>query len=95
MRPMDAPCDMFCSFRLEETFPLAEALKGALASHGISLFVCAVPAGESIAKQIAHNLMQCKMALILGSETYGKETNSSFSTYRELTVIMDEKKPFF
>jgi len=74
---------------------LAEALKVELEAKGVSTFVCAVPVGESIAKQIIDNLMHCKLAVILGSETYGQQTDSPFSTYDELTALRDHKIPFF
>ena len=90
-----ATAEIFMSFRIRETLPLAEALKVELEKKGISTFVCAVPVGESIAKQITTNLMNCKLAVILGSETYGMQTESSFSTYDELTAIRDHKIPFF
>ena len=35
------------------------------------------------------------MAIIMGTETYGKQTDSSVSTYHELHYINDDKKPFF
>ena len=88
---VEPACDIFCSFRLEETLPLASALKEALAKRGLRLFVCTEPAGECITT----NLIGCKMALILGSQTYGKQTASVFSTYDELETIADSKKPFF
>ena len=35
------------------------------------------------------------MAVILGTETYGQRTGSSFSTFQELRYIINDGKPFF
>ena len=87
--------DLFVSFRFKETLSLALALKETLDKQGLKTFVCAVPVGEDISKQIAKALAECKLAIILGSETYGQETESFFSTYNELAFILAEKKPFY
>jgi hypothetical protein len=88
-------CDVFVSFRFTETFPLAEGVKKELEKLGYTTFVCAVPVGDSIAKQIARNLAVCRLVVVLGSETYGQETKSPFSTYNELEYILADHKPFF
>ena len=60
----------------------------------ISTFLCSIPEGESIPRQVAQNLVKAKLVVIFGTKTYGKETGSSYSTYQELQYVMEEKKPF-
>ena len=40
-------------------------------------------------------LENAKMAIVMGSETYGRNTESNFSTYQEMNFIMSEIKPMF
>jgi hypothetical protein len=40
-------------------------------------------------------LTHCKLAVILGTKTYGKKTTSGFSTFEELDYIFEVNKPFF
>ena len=87
--------DIFVSFRISETLHLAKALKTALEAHGVSTFVCATQAGDDIGDEIAENLMDCKLVLILGSETYGAKTDSPFSTFNELKAIRSTDLPIF
>ena len=58
--------DLFVSFRFKETLSLALALKETLDKQGLKTFVCAVPVGEDISKQIAKALAECKLVIILG-----------------------------
>lgn len=73
----------------------AKALKRALASRGITAFLCEVPPGMDIGRSVIHALTHCDLAIILGTPTYGAMTESGFSTYEELRHIMNENKPFF
>lgn len=51
--------------------------------------------GEDIGQTVARKLLRCRMAVILGTTTYGKETSIKFSTAQELRCIIDHDKPFF
>jgi hypothetical protein len=37
----------------------------------------------------------CKLVVIMGTESYGRDTGCPFCTKQELTFILNEKKPFF
>lgn len=65
------------------------------AKHGIEAFLCDVPVGENIKMVVVEALHKCKMAIVLGTSTYGKKTKSSFSTYEEMEYIIDKQKPYF
>lgn len=72
----------------------AKAIKAQLARRGIQAFLCDVPPGEDIAAAVIQALHHCKLAIILGTATYGKKTASPCSTYQELRYI-DQHKPYF
>ena len=54
------------------------------------------PNGTNIGIVIPTALANAKMAIIMGSKTYGKKTeNNNFSTYNEMQFILSENKPMF
>jgi hypothetical protein len=75
--------------------PEAKALQQALHKKGVSAFLCDIPPGQDLANAVVTALTHCKMAVILGTETYGRKTDSGFSTFEELRYIQDENKPYF
>lgn len=75
--------------------PEAKALQHALYARGISAFLCDIPEGQDLAGAVIAALTYCRLAVILGTKTYGKKTESGFSTFEELRYIFEEKKPFF
>jgi hypothetical protein len=87
--------DIFISLRFGEAMDEAVALKAALQQRGFSVFLCDVPPGVDIARTVISALTHCKLAVILGTLTYGTETPPGFSTFDELRYIKNEKKPFF
>ena len=86
---------VFLSLRFSEATPEANAVKRGLEAAGISVFLCNIPSGQDLADAVIMALTHCKLAVIFGTETYGQETASSFSTFQELRYIVDKKKPFF
>lgn len=85
---------VFISLRFEESGNEAETLKHALEERGISTFLWKDLPGDE-GPEIINALSCCQLTVIMGSKTYGKNTNDRFSTYEELRFIQDEKKPFF
>lgn len=73
----------------------AKALKVELEKRQLRVFLCSVPEGESLADAIIGALHAGCLVVILGTATYGQKTASPFSTYQELTYIIDKKKPMF
>eukprot|EP00912_Choanoflagellata_sp_UC4_P000282 UC4_evm1s179 len=90
-------CDIFISLRFAESKPQANAIKKELAARGISAYVCKVESGDNIMKDIMKNLKAAKLAIIMGSRTYGAKGSSNFSTQNELEFIMNPNygKPFY
>jgi hypothetical protein len=86
---------IFISLRFAEAQKEAEDLKSALEARGISTFLGDVHPGGDIARLVVNALNECKLAIIMGSRTYGKVTGVGFSTFQELRFIVDKRKPFF
>jgi hypothetical protein len=53
------------------------------------------PNGSNLGIIIPTALANAKMAIVMGSETYGKKTESNFSTFEEMQFILSEEKPMF
>jgi hypothetical protein len=75
--------------------PEAKALQSGLHARGVSAFLCDIPEGQDLANAVVMALTHCKLAVILGTKTYGKKTKSGFSTFEELRYIFEVNKPFF
>eukprot|EP00043_Microstomoeca_roanoka_P011270 m.106341 g.106341 ORF g.106341 m.106341 type:complete len:323 (-) comp15149_c0_seq3:43-1011(-) len=90
----DSP-DIFISLRFGEAHAAGEALKTRLVAKGLRVFLCAVQAGGDIMTEIVNNIDKCKMVVIMGTKTYGTQTEAAFSTHEELKFIVNEKKEKF
>ena len=86
---------VFLSLRFGEALSQGKMIKNELEKVGVTCFLCTVDGGESIVEAVTKNLYMAELAVILATATYGKETGSSVSTRKELTYLMEKKKPFF
>lgn len=86
--------DIFISLRFIEAKAYGIALQQALEGLGFKVFLCNVEPGGDIATAIIDALSDCKLAVILGTETYGQKTGVGYSTFEELRFIFDRQKPF-
>jgi hypothetical protein len=86
---------VFISLRFGEGMPEAKALQAGLHARGVSAFLCDIPEGQDLANAVVMALTHCKLAVILGTKTYGQKTCSGFSTFEELRFIINEQKPHF
>ena len=87
--------DVFMSLRFAESLPAALVLRNSLQREGVRVFVCEVPPGDDLAGTVIAQLHNCRMAIIMGTTTFGKKTAAKFSTFEELRFIIEENKPFF
>eukprot|EP00043_Microstomoeca_roanoka_P024983 m.7224 g.7224 ORF g.7224 m.7224 type:complete len:884 (+) comp5125_c0_seq2:974-3625(+) len=86
---------IFISMKFQEARDEALALKSALQQRGISTFVCDdIPTAE-MARSVISAIDTAELVVILGTETYGAETSSTFSTHDELAFIINQRKPFY
>lgn len=88
-------CDVFISLRFCEAERAGRALQQSLQNRGLRVFLCNETPGSDVAAAIIQALDGCKMAVILGTKSYGKDTKIGFSTSDELVFIKDQRKPFF
>ena len=89
---------IFFSLRLAEAMDEAEELKAAIqrARPVVSCFLSGGnPNASDLGIIIPRALNGAKLAIVMGSKTYGKQTASNFSTYEEMQFILSEKKPMF
>lgn len=86
---------IFLSLRFGEAMKEAEQLKQELERNGVSTFLCSVKPGGSIPVEIATNIRDAELVVILGTRTYGVNTGAGFSTFEELQYIKTKNKPFY
>ena len=93
--PPPTACDIFFSFRLDEAKNEVEKLK-AMIEHtrpGVRCFMSGNhPIGTNLGIINPTALDNAKMAIIMGSKTYGKETENTCSTYEEMQFILNQVK---
>eukprot|EP00911_Craspedida_sp_UC1_P002972 UC1_evm1s2170 len=87
--------DIFISLRYAEANIEGAALKAGLEQRGLRVFLCNELPGIDLKRVIVDALCSCRLALILGSKTYGAKGETNFSTEAELDFILEEKIPFF
>jgi hypothetical protein len=87
---------VFISVRLcEDSDHAAAKLKEALRVAGVSAFVCDPLVGDDIAGDIARALDACELFVVLGTEGYGTQGDTWYSTREELQFAKDRRKPIF
>ena len=90
--------DIFISLRLEEAKDEAKELKAMIERKrpDVRCFLSGDnPNGEDLTDIISNALATSKMAIIMGSKTYGKKTKSHYSTSHEMKFINNKEKPIF
>jgi hypothetical protein len=87
---------VFVSLRLSEDGDhAASQLKTALEAAGISVFLCNPLVGDNLAVDIARAVGDCELFIVLGTDGYGVQGDSPFSTRQELQLAVDRCKPIF
>ena len=90
--------DIFFSLRLEESMDEAKELKAMIerTRPDIKCFLSGGnPNSADLCMIISNALVNAKLAIVMGTKTYGKKTESNFSTYEEIQLILkkhDAKK---
>jgi hypothetical protein len=87
-------CRVFISLCLSEDCDgAAVRLRDALQTAGISTFLCNSLLGDDIPAAIANALDACELFVVLGTEGYGKQGDTGFSTKQELEFAIGHSKP--
>lgn len=87
--------DVFISLRFAEAHEEAKVLRDALEQRGVSCFLCAVAPGEDLWESITNALDTARLAVVMGTRTYGEDTGNQYCTHQELKFIRAESKPIF
>jgi len=93
--PSEAFDDVFISFRFGEAHTEALALKAALEARQYKVFLANVSPGANLQQVIASALLRCRLAVILATRTYGRQTNGLFCTSAEMNFIVSQHKPYY
>jgi hypothetical protein len=86
---------VFISYLMEEAGKEAGRLKAALEARNVSSFVSHLDVGwgGNFVDTTAAAVVGCALFVVLGTETYGKETSVGLSGCHELKFALDEGKP--
>ena len=83
------------SWRMSECKPEVKALRAALEHEGLNTIVIGELAGGDLLKAVTEGMDAADLFIIMGTETYGRETSGVICTYQEMMYIKSSKKPFF
>lgn len=95
---LNASTDVFFSMRFTNSDLMAQAQslrKELLAKKRINAIIVNTENSESIFKVVVDNISQATIVVIFGTEDYGEDTGTGYSSYDELTYIRESRKPFF
>ena len=89
-------CSIFFSLRFHDAGPMKEAklLQEKLKSLDINAVIIDAKVGQDIRRMVFESLGNATMVVIFGTYDYGVGS-CDYSTQQELTMIKDDKKPFF
>ncbi len=93
-RPPPAKC-IFFSLRFgaeHGVVPMAEALRGVLAGHGLTAVIINMAAGGDIDTQVFEWIEHCDTFVVFGSPRYGEDTGNQACTYYEYKHAFAKKK---
>eukprot|EP00286_Rhodomonas_abbreviata_P009190 CAMPEP_0181321532 /NCGR_PEP_ID=MMETSP1101-20121128/18742_1 /TAXON_ID=46948 /ORGANISM="Rhodomonas abbreviata, Strain Caron Lab Isolate" /LENGTH=418 /DNA_ID=CAMNT_0023429379 /DNA_START=58 /DNA_END=1315 /DNA_ORIENTATION=- len=80
--------DVFISLRYVEASTEADLLKAELEKKGLKVYICDPNPGDDMLEEISREIEGATLRVIMGSETFGEQTQSTFSTYEELQSIL-------
>jgi hypothetical protein len=85
--PVTERWKIFVSWRMEESKPQVEELQKALEELGAEVLVVKESPGSSLLNAVSQALEEADMYVIMGTETYGKETSGIIDTHQEMQRI--------
>jgi methylmalonyl-CoA mutase cobalamin-binding subunit len=83
------------SWRMGECKPEVKALQAALKQEGVNTIVIGELPGGDLLKAVSEGMEAADLFIVMGTETYGKETPGVIDTYQEMVYIKSSKKPYF
>ena len=85
----------FISWRMAESKAEVMALKAALEKEGVKVIVIGELPGEDLLQAVTQGMKAADLFIIMGTETYGKQTSGLIDTYKEMQYIGSSGKPYF
>jgi tetratricopeptide (TPR) repeat protein len=86
---------VFVSWRMAECKKEVEALQKSLQPHGVKVVVVGELPGGDLLQSVIEGMEAADLFIIMGTETYGRQTSGIIDTYKEMQYIVASKKPYF
>jgi hypothetical protein len=83
------------SWRMVECKPEVKALQAALKQEGVNTIVIGELPGGDLLRAVSEGMEAADLFIVMGTETYGKETSGVIDTYQEMVYIKSSRKPYF
>jgi hypothetical protein len=85
----------FVSWRMSECKTEVKALQTALEAKGVGVIVVGELPGGDLLQAVTKGMDEADLFIIMGTETYGRQTSGIIDTYAEMQKIKISGKPFF
>ena len=86
---------VFISWRMSESGEEVAQLEPALQALNINVIIVRDLAGADLLSAVSRGMDLADLVVIMGTPTYGRATNGMFDTYKEMSYIFSQRKPFF
>jgi hypothetical protein len=86
---------IFISWRMAECKVEVKALQAALKNIGVIVIVIGELPGGDLLQAVTQGMGAADLFIVMGTETYGRQTSGIIDTYKEMQYIISSKKPFF
>jgi hypothetical protein len=90
-----AVATVFVSWRMSECKAEVKALQTALEAKDVKVIVIGELPGGDLLQAVTQGMEEADQFIIMGTETYGRQTSGMIDTYKEMQYIVSSKKPFF
>jgi hypothetical protein len=86
---------VFVSWRMSECKAEVKVLRTALEAKGVKVIVIGELPGGDLLQAVTQGMEAADLFIVMGTETYGRQTSGIIDTYKEMQYIISSKKPFF
>jgi hypothetical protein len=86
---------IFISWRMSECEREVKTLQAALEECGFKVIVIGDLPDSGLLEAVAKGMDEAALFVVMGTETYGKQTSGSTDTYKEMQFIASSGKPYF
>jgi serine/threonine protein kinase len=86
---------VFVSWRMSECKAEVKVLRTALEAKGVKVIVIGELPGGDLLQAVTQGMAAADLFIVMGTETYGRQTSGIIDTYKEMQYIVSSKKPYF